>query len=216
PAVVSTAPPKSGVKQGSTCKQASAVPVENSTQASPNPALGGPFVRTDISPEDLLKALGRLRREAAAEIERLIDLLDEIDPDPDLEPAGDELEPSLGAIEAHPAGDSWRTRRGVVRDEVGAQLGWADARAGDDREISEDVQEGEDGEDCEPNVDDELSGDEHEPALGAFDRLFNQDHGWRQTLGVKGRWPAHANNDFELEHDGREPGVGASRAGRAR
>lgn len=45
--------------------------------------------------ETPLAALRRLRREAAAEIERLIALLDALDADPDLEEPG-ELEPSLG------------------------------------------------------------------------------------------------------------------------
>ena len=45
--------------------------------------------------ETPIAALRRLRQEAAAEIERLIALLDALDADPDLEEPGD-LEPSLG------------------------------------------------------------------------------------------------------------------------
>lgn len=45
--------------------------------------------------EPPIAALRRLRREAAAEIERLIALLDVLDADPDLEEPGD-AEPSLG------------------------------------------------------------------------------------------------------------------------
>ena len=145
---VSTPAAKAGVAN-STCSQTEQVDRHRncalsepfsgpSALAAPEGAPDGPFVRTEISPEDLLKALGRLRREAAAEIERLIDLLDEIGPDPDLEPAGDELEPSLGALESHPVPDTWRTRKGIFRDNGGAQLRWADA-VGDDREQSEDV-----------------------------------------------------------------------------
>jgi len=50
------------------------------------------FAETSESP---IAALRRLRREAAAEIERLIALLDVLDADPDLEEPGD-AEPSLG------------------------------------------------------------------------------------------------------------------------
>ncbi|HEY8335307.1 MAG TPA: hypothetical protein VIQ05_16055 [Tardiphaga sp.] len=69
------------------------------------PVDGDLYVRTDISPENLFQALERLRSEAGAEIERLLDFLDSLD-DPDIEPSGDELDPSgderepeLGSVE---------------------------------------------------------------------------------------------------------------------
>lgn len=53
----------------------------------------------------------------------------------------------------------------------------------------------EDDSDSEPDVDDEPAGDEEEPSLGSFDRLANQDHGWRQTAGPN--WTSHLNGDQE-------------------
>ncbi|MDB5563753.1 MAG: hypothetical protein JWP84_319 [Tardiphaga sp.] len=55
--------------------------------AAPKPAI---YTKTDVSPETLFQAIGRLRKEAADEIDRLLAFLDTTEPDPD-------LEPSLGA-----------------------------------------------------------------------------------------------------------------------
>ncbi|WP_036010818.1 hypothetical protein [Bradyrhizobium yuanmingense] len=115
---------------------------------------------------------------AAAAIEQLISFVDELDGDADLEEGGDleeagDAEPSLGA------------------PNEGAQLCWARGPR-DDREDEHDG--------GEPDVDDELSGDEEEPSLGSFDRLMNQDHGWRQTQGRN--WVAHQNSDLEAEPHG--------------
>lgn len=52
------------------------------------------YLPTNLTPEQLFQALGRLRSEAAAEIERLLQFLDDLGGDPDLEPAGDELDAS--------------------------------------------------------------------------------------------------------------------------
>jgi hypothetical protein len=46
-------------------------------------------------PENPIAALRQLRREAAAEIERLLAFLDALGGDPDLEPSGDELDASV-------------------------------------------------------------------------------------------------------------------------
>jgi len=70
-------------------------------------------------------------------------------------------------------------------------LNWAESGTGD----REDEHDG-----CEPDVDDELSGDEDEPSLGSFDRLMNQDHAYRQTSGGR-RWAGHCNNDAEVQAD---------------
>jgi hypothetical protein len=51
---------------------------EDSTAAPKGPA-DALYFSTDISPEELFEALGKLRREAHDEIERLIDLLDRTD-----------------------------------------------------------------------------------------------------------------------------------------
>lgn len=169
-----------------------------------------PYVRSDVSPEDLFKALGRLRREAADEIERLIAFLDEIGPDVDLEPSGDELdldadsEPVLASPEHHPSGYrdgcgrfAWNRSR---RDSDGTQVLWGNNGNFDDRELCSDIQEDDSHDGREPDVCDE-------PSLGSFDRLIDQHHGWRQTAGSARTWLSHGNCDAELEHSGREPDV---------
>ncbi|WP_128089473.1 hypothetical protein [Bradyrhizobium viridifuturi] len=176
-------------------------------------AAAGPvalYLPTGVSPEELFQAMGRLRKEAQDEIDRLLAFLDQLDGDPDLEPNGDDEpelgsvggrrqldqstwaagqdgEPSLGSIECHPAapeGDYWPDRR---RDGDGSQVAWSDSVTHD----SEDEHDGR-----EPDVDDELSGDENEPSLGSFDRLANQDHAYRQTASWR-----HANYDTEVQAD---------------
>jgi hypothetical protein len=75
------------------------------------------YLPTDVSPEQIFQAIGRLRKEARDEIERLLTFLDDTDnhmerepedegDDSELEeddPAEDDglREPSLGAIEGH-------------------------------------------------------------------------------------------------------------------
>lgn len=60
---------------------------------SPQDAL---YIPTDIAPETVFQAIGRLRQEAQDEIDRLLSFLDALDGDAD-------LEPSLSFTEAHPA-----------------------------------------------------------------------------------------------------------------
>lgn len=56
------------------------------TVERPADSAGELYRRADISPEQFFQALGRLRREAQDEIERLFAFLDRTEPDPDLEP----------------------------------------------------------------------------------------------------------------------------------
>jgi hypothetical protein len=79
------------------------------------------------SPEDYFRGLATLRKAARDEIERLIDFLDRAAGDPDLEPAGDEHEPTLDC-EKDDADD-------------------------EDSDPGEESDEGEDGGDTEPNGD---------------------------------------------------------------
>lgn len=128
-----------------------------------------------------------IRQTAEATIEQLLALVDRLDGDADLEDTGDD-EPSLGALERHPdcmPGDSWRRRH--QRD--GAHLAWS-AGSRDDAEDEHDGRE--------DDADDELTGDEEEPSLGSFDRLTNQEHGWRQTGGR--HWIFHLNGDQEVDN----------------
>jgi hypothetical protein len=84
----------------------------------PADSAGALYVKTPITPEEIFLAIGRLRREARDEIDRLIRFLDDTDNHMELEPNGDEFdgnneddedsdtdedddpaEPSLGSIE---------------------------------------------------------------------------------------------------------------------
>lgn len=119
--------------------------------------------------------------------------------------AGDDMvdggEPSLGAPENHPRNHGYIHSTKPFRDVTGSQIDWSagndDGREGDagfdDREGDE-LEHGGESE----REDHELSGDEDEPSLGSFDRLANQDHGWRQTQGDK-TWWFHNNNDREAD-----------------
>ncbi|MEH2561630.1 hypothetical protein [Bradyrhizobium sp. AZCC 2289] len=101
------------------------------------------YLRTDISPEELFKAIGRLRKEARDEIDRLIRFLDDTDNHMELEPddegddsemedddpaEDDELrEPSLGSLgDHHPNQERWAagSRRDLEQDD--AESGIAD------------------------------------------------------------------------------------------
>jgi hypothetical protein len=108
---------------------------------------------------DAIKALARLRREAAAEVERLLTFLDELDGDADLESTeldddeeGFDAEPSLGSSNDHHGS-------GALYANVEPNLRGLDL---------EDQHDG-----AEPDVD-------GEPLLGSFDAMVNQDKAWRQ------------------------------------
>jgi hypothetical protein len=142
-------------------------------------APGEVYVPTGISPETIFAATGGLRMTVEAEIERLLNFLDQIDGDADLEPAGDELEPDLGSVAGHRDVDqtTWAAGEteadeaddepslGSIEDHPngyhdGSDFGhgrnqerWASG-SGDDREGEHDGRG--------PDVDDELSGDEGE------------------------------------------------------
>jgi hypothetical protein len=88
------------------------------TSESGKPA-EGLYRHTDISPEQFFQALGRLRREAQDEIERLLAFLDSTEPDPD-------LEPSLGSLgEHHPDQTRWAAgdRRDIEQDPAESGIG---------------------------------------------------------------------------------------------
>jgi hypothetical protein len=60
------------------------------------------YFKTDVSPEVVFQAIGRLRKEARDEIDRLIRFLDETDNHMEREPDDDEpeeAEPSLGSLD---------------------------------------------------------------------------------------------------------------------
>jgi hypothetical protein len=136
------------------------------------------YIPTDISPEDLFQAIGRLRKEAQDEIDRLLSFLDEIDGEVDNEAAGDEGdasypeggshllnhpgeddEPSLGSVDG-PIHGVGKRKAAAAGQESWAQ-GNCDGREGDgcddDREGDELQHGGDEHDGAEPEVDTEPS-----------------------------------------------------------
>jgi hypothetical protein len=90
----------------------------HTTHSGPEMAHDARYFKTPVTPEEAFQAIGRLRKEARDEIDRLIRFLDATEPDPDFEPnlAGSNSgfvpalddaeadsvddEPTLGATEA--------------------------------------------------------------------------------------------------------------------
>jgi hypothetical protein len=73
------------------------------TLERPADSAGALYVKTPVTPEEIFQAIGRLRKEARDEIDRLIRFLDETDNHMELEPEdeGDDAEdePSLGFLD---------------------------------------------------------------------------------------------------------------------
>src|SRR5207247_2870243 len=116
-----------------------------------------------------LETLSRRRKEAAAEIERLLDFMDASDLDPDLEPDGDgdeqSDEPEDGGDDEDSLGSLERYASSYGPDghnPTGSQLNWAGGR-GDDLE---DEHDGAEPDEC------------GEPSLGSLDRVTNQEQSW--------------------------------------
>jgi hypothetical protein len=169
------------------------------------------YLPTDVTPEEVFQAIGRLRKEARDEIDRLIRFLDETDnhmerePDDD-EPVEDE-EPSLGSFDCMTdQSKSWAGRKcdpitgedfavdaendnsddepslgSVAVGESRSQEGWTDGS-------NSDLEDGHDG--AEPDED-------GEPSLGAFEGHNNHDVAWAATE----HFP-------DMELDGAESGIG--------
>jgi hypothetical protein len=109
--------------------------------AEPQDAL---YLPTDISPEEVFQAIGRLRKEARDEIDRLIRFLDKTDNHMEREPDGDEDEQSDEPEEGADAEDSLGSLERYAssygpdgRNETGSQTNWAGGR-GDDLEDEHD------------------------------------------------------------------------------
>ena len=72
-------------------------PTNTSAEAplgSPAESAGESYVKTPVTPEEAFQAIGRLRKDARDEIERLLNFLDETDNHMEREPDGDELDAS--------------------------------------------------------------------------------------------------------------------------
>jgi len=105
------------------------------TIGRPADSAGALYFKTDVSPEDLFVAIGRLRKEAMDEIERLVRFLDktddyvshELEEDNELEEIGD-TEPSLGSFDrVTDQTTSWRQGGPSDVPEVDAEHETADA-----------------------------------------------------------------------------------------
>ena len=72
---------------------------------TPAESAGALYVKTPVTPEEIFQAIGRLRKEARDEIDRLIRFLDEtenhmqIDCEPEEDGEGEDAEPSLGSFD---------------------------------------------------------------------------------------------------------------------
>jgi hypothetical protein len=89
----------------------------------PADSAGGLYYPTPVTPEEAFQAIGRLRKEARDEIDRLIRFLDETDNHMELEPDGDEdsdpaefdipdedsdpAEPCLGSLDGRTDQTGW-------------------------------------------------------------------------------------------------------------
>jgi hypothetical protein len=152
----------------------------------------------DVAAEELSKAWSR--KERAALIELLIDSLDEEADDADLEPSLGFLEPDLtssdngytddarqdipqGSTSDGEDGGDDEPSLGFQAGDLFVGRGCQHVHPGDDREVE--------------NEHDEPSGDENEPSLGSLSSCYG---GGDQTS-----WGHGGANDFEEEHDGREP-----------
>jgi hypothetical protein len=146
------------------------------TLERPAEPAGALYFKTPVTPEEIFQAIGRLRKEARDEIDRLIRFLDETDNHMEREPDGSD-EPTLGWSIGGQYGDDRDLEIEEGDDEPDAEgepsLGsvgihshdqrvWAD---GDRRDL-EDEHDGAEPDEC------------GEPSLGSFDRMTNQEHSW--------------------------------------
>jgi hypothetical protein len=123
-------------------------PAMNAHKPPAEPQGASLYLPTDVTPEKLFQAIGRLRKEARDEIDRLIQFLDDTDNHMELEPEGEaddaELEeddppeddglrePSLGSLgDHHPNQERWAAgdRRDLELDAAESGIGDYDGLA---------------------------------------------------------------------------------------
>ncbi|WP_038388782.1 hypothetical protein [Bradyrhizobium elkanii] len=151
---------------------------------SPAESAGELYFKTDVSPEQIFQAIGRLRREARDEIDRLIRFLDDTDDHMEREP--DDDEPSLGFQETFPGRGA---PHGGSGDDREPDLGSFDRMMNQEhcnrQRFGEEI----------PEVDAEQDDADNEPSLGGIDHGHNQE-----------RWSTGGRRDLEL--DPAESGIG--------
>jgi hypothetical protein len=111
------------------------------TQPPAEPQDAPLYLRTDVSPEQVFQAIGRLRREAREEIDRLIRFLDDTDNhmerEPDDEGDDSEIEPSLGSFDrTMDQSKAWRQSAGELCFSIDAEQDDADNEDSDPAEPS--------------------------------------------------------------------------------
>jgi len=131
-------------------------------------------------PRRVIDAALRSRIEAA--VQQMIDVLDGLEPDADLEAAGDELdddadsEPSLGSAEHHPFPYSTMGDR-----KHNTQEKWADYTPNGAIDVEGDEHDGREPEETDESHDGGEPDEDGEPWLGSFDQMTNQEKSWRQA-----------------------------------
>lgn len=127
------------------------------TAEQPADSAGDLYVKTPVTPEEVFQAIGRLRKDARDEIDRLIRFLDESDNHMELEDSADdslqeeaEDEPFLGSIAAGERSNQEKWAAGNLDDREGD--GCADDREGDELEHGGDEHDGAEPEEPEPSL----------------------------------------------------------------
>lgn len=101
-------------------------------------------IKADMPPAEIFRAIGRLRREARDEIDRLIRFLDDsenhmaIDCEPEEDGEGEDAEPSLGSFDRMTDQDkAWRTQSLYAFPAVDGEQDDCDREDDDPAELSE-------------------------------------------------------------------------------
>jgi hypothetical protein len=147
------------------------------------------YVPTDISPEDLFQAIGKLRKEAQDEIDRLLSFLDEIDGNIDDEAAGDEGDASYPDGRSHLLNHPGEDDEPSLGSVTGPEVYSGKRKAAGQESWSQGISDDREGDECADDREgDELQhgGDEHD---GAEREEDEPSLGWTvdgQTTGISG------------------------------
>ncbi len=165
----------------------------NNPLESPEKPQDSLYLPTPVTPEEAFQAIGRLRKAARAEIERLIDWLDStenhMEREPDDEGDEAELEPSLGSFDRMvDQSKAWRQGNLLEPPEVDAELDDCDDEEADEPEIGADDEPSL----CGINAECKGNDEDREQDLGSFDRMMDQTK-FNRTADLKystfGGWP---------------------------
>ena len=155
-------------------------PPLNTSATNPTAGLDWLDIAADAKPADIFRAIGRLRKEAKDEIDRLIRFLDETDNHMELEPNGDELDaswPERGPRPMASSSEDDEPSRGSFDRMLDQGKAWQQ------RSLY-----------AYPAIDGEHDHADDEPSLGSLDHNHSQD-----------RWAVGGRRD--LEEDLSESGI---------